>query len=176
MKQKQYDEIAKQYDSLFTDNYSIQENNEVAKRLNLTYPVIDIGCGTGLLLDLVDISPEKYIGVDPSINMIKELKKKHPSYTTINARFEDVDIEKINYNSLVALFGSASYIEKDSFKRIPDDKKMFLMFYKEDYHPVTYERTGKELTHFVYDKSNLKDMFPKCEIKEFNNYYIVSGL
>ncbi|MFQ8804141.1 MAG: class I SAM-dependent methyltransferase [Alistipes indistinctus] len=28
--------------------------------------ILDVGCGTGLLIELVNITPSKYVGVDPS--------------------------------------------------------------------------------------------------------------
>ena len=52
----QYDEIAERYDSLFIDKASIRENEQVARMLrNVKTPVMDIGCGTGLLIDLFSV-------------------------------------------------------------------------------------------------------------------------
>ena len=45
-----------------------------------TYPphVLDIGCGTGRVLDLGLVAPERYAGVDSSQAMLNLLVRKHP--------------------------------------------------------------------------------------------------
>lgn len=173
----QYDVIAERYDSLFIDKASIRENEQVARMLrNVKTPVMDIGCGTGLLIDLLSVMDDEYIGVDPSRKMLDVFKKKHPSYRSVNIPFEWLDPASVEYSTAVALFGSASYIREKALDRIPDDRLLFLMFYKEDYHPVTYERTGCEMEHFSYSRNRLRKLFPKCEVKELGNYYIVTNV
>ncbi len=45
-----------------------------------TYPphALDIGCGTGRVLDLELVAPDRYAGVDPSQAMLNLLLRKHP--------------------------------------------------------------------------------------------------
>lgn len=173
----QYDAIAEKYDSLFVDKESVKENEKVSSMLsNVHTPIMDIGCGTGLLIDLLNVQESDYIGVDPSRKMLSVFHRKHPGYKLLNIPFEWLDSNEVDYDTAVALFGSASYIRFDSLKRMPHDKGIFLMFYKEDYHPVTYVRTGCELEHYVYSKNELRELFPSCRIKEFGNYNIVTNL
>ena len=49
--------------------------------LRSKYPpsVLDVGCGTGRVLDLGLARPERYAGVDPSGAMLNHLVRKHPS-------------------------------------------------------------------------------------------------
>jgi SAM-dependent methyltransferase len=42
--------------------------------------IIDFACGTGWMLDHVDVDPARYIGVDLSEGMIARAKQKHPSH------------------------------------------------------------------------------------------------
>jgi SAM-dependent methyltransferase len=42
--------------------------------------ILDIGCGTGYLLDILDIDTERYIGIDISGGMIEEARTKHPRH------------------------------------------------------------------------------------------------
>jgi len=73
--ENQYDTIAKEYDSLFTDEQSIQENNMIASMLSsVKGSVLDIGCGTGLLLDLISVSENDYLGVDSSAEKAKQYR------------------------------------------------------------------------------------------------------
>ncbi|GAA1942305.1 class I SAM-dependent methyltransferase [Agromyces allii] len=52
---------------------------------------LDIGCGTGRVLDLGLTTPGRYTGIDPSQAMLNALVRKHPGVRRlIPARFEDV--------------------------------------------------------------------------------------
>ena len=44
--------------------------------------VLDLGCGTGLLLELLALQPEDYVGIDPSEKMLEELQRKFPEHET----------------------------------------------------------------------------------------------
>ena len=46
--------------------------------------VLDLGCGTGLLLELLALQPEDYLGIDPSEKMLEELQRKFPEHETKN--------------------------------------------------------------------------------------------
>jgi hypothetical protein len=81
-----YDALASSYD----EHRPISE--ELASRLReavaaLTgqYPpaVLDVGCGTGRVLDLALTRPDRYAGVDPSTPMLNQLVRKHPSVAGI---------------------------------------------------------------------------------------------
>lgn len=177
MKSNQYDSIAEDYDSLFVDEKSIRENREISQMLrNLKRPILDIGCGTGLLIDLLNIPKRGYMGIDPSSKMLGVFRRKHPDHKVINIPFEWLRVSAISYHTAVALFGSASYIRENCLRRIPKSRRMFLMFYKENYHPVTYERTGQELKHYSYTRRKLRKIFSSCRVNEFGNYYIVTNL
>lgn len=67
---------------------------------------LDIGCGTGALLDLAGTTPKQYTGIDPSQAMLNSLVRKHPRVRRlIPARVEDVPAELLanHYDLVVAL-------------------------------------------------------------------------
>jgi len=144
--QNPYDGIAKTYDSLFDDKESHVEDTAIMHMLELHGRVLDIGCGTGMLLDHKAVKPENYTGIDPSQGMLDKLKDKHPDYADflIGTAFEDYYNGK--FDTIVSLFGSVSYIEPKHLKRIREmlatGGKAFLMFYADEYVPVTYLKTG----------------------------------
>ena len=145
----QYDAIAESYDSLFKDEVSIEENNKIASMLfDVPGIILDVGCGTGLLLDILKVPLDEYFGIDSSNEMLEIFRKKHPKYHNLCIPFEMFNLKFMVFNTIVALFGSASYIEIEALMDIPKGKNLFLMFYKENYHPVTYERSGYELEYY----------------------------
>lgn len=178
MNYSQYDEIASKYDAFFIDKESIKENNEVSKMLsNVSGRVYEIGCGTGLLTELIKVPPVNYYGIDPSGEMLNRFIEKHPNYKyrVVQNTFE-YDFSDLNkYDWIVSLFGSISYVNPISLKRIVDSSSHhFLMFYKEKYHPVTYTLANVEFNHFTFSLDDLKEVFYNSSVNEFNNYIIVS--
>lgn len=173
-----YDRIAEVYDSLFSDEASQKENKLVAEQLEpFKGSFYDIGCGTGLLLELLpDLKPIDYRGVDPSMGMLEVLINKFPEFEDSvgchYAEFDDVDFHY--FDNIVSLFGSISYVDKDFLMSLSSSScNLFLMFYKPDYYPVTYKKTCVEFNHFNYTKEELNELFSDCDINEFNNFNIV---
>lgn len=147
-----YDDIAIVYDSLFTDKASEAQSREAVEMSEVRKydRVLDIGCGTGLLLDYCN--PESYTGIDISGAMLEELCRKHPERRDRVIRTSFEDFYGTGYDCIVALFGVAAYISEDHLKRIPwmlnDGGCAFLMFYAPDYSPVTYLRTNTERPNY----------------------------
>lgn len=142
----QYDEAAAGYDDRYADPASQAENDQVAAWLtpsltDSTGMVIDLGCGTGLLLDILGdrIGEGQYLGVDPSAGMLDRLAHKHPEYDTLHADAEHVAIQPGSCRLLTALFGAASYIHPDTLIALPEalapGGRLFLMAYRPGYAP-----------------------------------------
>lgn len=173
-----YDEIAGSYDTFFCDKESLEENSDVAKMLSqVSGKVYEIGCGTGLLTELIKITPENYYGVDPSSAMLDKFMDKHYEYRhrVMQDAFErdSVDINKFDW--VISLFGSISYVEPESLKKIANGElHYFLMFYKPDYFPVTYTLAGVDFYHYKHSREKLESIFTGAIVEEFNNYLIVS--
>lgn len=168
-----YDDIADRYDGLFCDERSKRENAEMFALLPRDVGhLLDIGCGTGLLLDY--LSPDRYTGIDPSQKMLDRLKVKHPQYADglIKSRFES--FHGGVYDTVVALFGSASYVNPSVLSRVEmmlnPGGRYFLMFYKSDYSPLTYVKTGVELSHFTGGERELSGA-----VLEYCNFLIATG-
>lgn len=170
-----YDQISSVYDNCFTDNASIQENNDIFAMIPEADTVLDIGCGTGLFLDYRKISPEKYTGIDPSSGMLTQFIKKHEAYqkSIIQTNFESF-YHKGRYDLVVSLFGSPNYIDPLAFTRIPRllnaEGKYFLMFYKPEYTPAICLRSHVNIPHIP---TNI--MVPGT-VKEYHNFLIVTNI
>ena len=77
-----YDSLATAYDTLHpaSDEMTKALRGAVAS-LSGDFPpaVLDVGCGTGRILDLGVSTPDRYAGVDPSQPMLNQLVRKHPN-------------------------------------------------------------------------------------------------
>lgn len=177
---KYYDDIACRYDGLFLDQKSREENWIIGDLLGdyiAGKQVLDVGCGTGLLLDILDIPATHYVGIDPSGGMLRELWIKHPQHFTEQIRFEDVEDWAGEDYLTISLFGSMNYVDPDYFNQVFDELrqgKYFLMFYREGYIPVTYARAGGN--GGGYDCSEYDGLIRAESIESFGDYYIVHNL
>lgn len=82
-----YEEAAAGYDGLFTRQVDRWEDEHLADLLRPVVDgqdVLDLGCGTGWLLD--HLAPSGYTGVDASAAMLAELVRKHPGAETVKAQ------------------------------------------------------------------------------------------
>jgi hypothetical protein len=174
---ERYNKIAYKYDTLFTSDSFKKENDEIIDMLKpylYNVGILDVGCGTGLLLDMFTIDPTFYTGIDPSYGMIKQARLKHPIHKFKLDKLETY----IGYdNTMVSLFGSMNYVLPDYLHKVDElSQRHFLMFYKNNYKPVTYDIANVEMYPFKYNKKELKSKFKNSKIKTWNNYYIVSNL
>jgi SAM-dependent methyltransferase len=81
-----YDEVATIWD--LTHPITAEESEHVKQLLSGVrgkYPphVLDIGCGTGRVLDLGLVSPDRYAGIDSSQAMLNVLVRKHPKVAAV---------------------------------------------------------------------------------------------
>ncbi len=129
-----YDQkIAKKYDQFYQTSETGLFLREFLPKHIQEGTILDIGCGTGWLLDYQRdiIKPENYVGVDISFPMAKMLKGKHPEYNVVNG-----DITSITgkFNTGLGIFGPLSYMGYEEIKHINSiiDNKILLMGYNEN--------------------------------------------
>jgi hypothetical protein len=81
-----YDDIATSYDSAhpIVETFAAKVRAAVAE-LKSDYPpsILDVGCGTGRVLDLGLTTPDRYAGVDASQPMLNQLVRKHPQVAAV---------------------------------------------------------------------------------------------
>lgn len=127
-----YNAVAADYDASYTQKKSIAEDRfilpRVARMLRPQDKLLDLGCGTGYLLD--HLSPLlsrrfiRYIGVDISEGMIREGRQKHPykefhvgdmsDLSPCNRTLRGAGIfSPSSFDVIVSLFGSFSYAEPE---------------------------------------------------------------
>lgn len=146
-----YDPIAPLYDAAFADPESQAETQAVMALLGDVSQahVLDIGCGTGTVLDY--LAPKAYTGIDPSHAMLAALIRKHPQAAphVLAAKLEE--FVGGGYDLVVCLFGAANYIASEAVASIPllvrPGGRYIVMFFAPAYQPLTYVRTGIVVPH-----------------------------
>ncbi|MEN9796412.1 MAG: hypothetical protein RL653_108 [Pseudomonadota bacterium] len=134
-----YDELADGYDRYHTDGKSLAENAHVADVLRgLVRPglrVADLGCGTGLLLELCPVAAPDYVGLDISEGMLTRARQKFPGHAfhagdiqAPHAALPDGSVDLV-----VSLFGSPAYcdaglVRDQVFRMLKPGGGYFLMF------------------------------------------------
>ena len=86
-----YESIAKVYDYIFPKNRKQLEFVESIKKINSKEKMLDIGCATGKLTELLGEKTRNIVGIDLDKELLKEAKEKHP-----NLNFENMNMLKIN--------------------------------------------------------------------------------
>ncbi len=148
-----FDAIAHRYDD--SDEYWKKVKAERKALYEPAAPsgrVLDVGCGTGLLVDYCyrQIDRERYVGIDPSAGMLAKFALKHPDYranaTLLRTTFEDYETP-LRFDTIVAMAGSASHVtgvdvvEKARHLLAPGGRA-YLMFYRDP--ASAFERMGIE--------------------------------
>lgn len=170
---KSYDRIADQYDEHYTAPVNLQENAELAVMIGRLVTsetrVLDIGCGTGLVLDLVDIPPENYVGIDPSHEMLAKLREKHPEHTAIESTYEDYEPDT-KFDVALAIF-SGHYLDDEAKAHLAERADKYLyMFAKPDYAPSWYYTPEEqEVSRHLTDYDKLGQLF---KLEEWHDYLI----
>lgn len=171
----EYDDIADLYDGMFSDLKSLSENEHVIRWADPSGRTLDIGCGTGLLLDYrPDLTPA-YTGIDPSQRMLQRFHVKHPDAHTVRCGLEHFWIPSPTYDSAVSLFGVASYATPEAFARLArmmvPGGRVFLMFYREDMPVLTHQKTGIKPTVYRHESVPFQG-----EWTEWGRYRVFEGV
>lgn len=184
----EYDLIADDYEKLFNAEQYKAEDKELENLL--PFPdganILDIGCGAGTLYKLLNdrsfSGNFRYYGIDPSQKMLDKFEVKNPSVITEKTTFEKfMSIDK--FDIVISIYGGASYIEPTAVGKIKDLLKdggrFFIMFYKDDYEPVTHqmakgkvELKNNKFTDYV---PFFRAISENVIFKEWHNYMIVEG-
>lgn len=169
-----YDRIAWTYDEMWTSPEDEQENAEF-RRLVIDHfghhapRTLDVGCGTGLLLDLKVTSPALYTGIEPSRAMLNEVWRKHGKrrprllHGTALDRLQQTRPQG-PYEFVVAGFAAASYLSPSEVVEMNAQARdlLVLMAYERDYVPDYYTDPAERAE--VIDRTNaqgewLRDVF-----------------
>ena len=165
-----YDSIAHKYDGLFCDRESLAETKEAFKMTNAIGRILDIGCGTGTAVEWLKTNPFNYVGIDPSGKMLQRFIHKHPQFAASLQKCSFENYWGTGFDTIIAMFGTASYVEniEKIKKMLNPNGTAFLMFYQDDYTPITYKKTGVNFKRKT-DSKNPMIKFGQFNIEKITN-------
>ena len=115
-----YESIAKVYDYIFPKNRKQLEFVESIKKISIEEKILDIGCATGNLTELLGEKTGNVVGIDLDKELLKEAKDKHPNLNFENMNMLEVN-EKFEENSFdrVVSFGN-NLVQLDSREEVEE--------------------------------------------------------
>ena len=115
-----YESIAKVYDYIFPKNRKQLEFVESIKKISSEEKILDIGCATGNLTELLGEKTGNVVGIDLDKELLKEAKDKHPNLNFENMNMLEVN-EKFEENSFdrVVSFGN-TLVHLDSREEVEE--------------------------------------------------------
>jgi len=164
-----YEGFAEKYDKFFGGKEYVEENKSLFQIIKPRGKVLDIGCGTGLLVEWAShISPDSYFGIDPSQDMLQRFGWKHPAYSSSLRCSKFEDFWMTGFDTIVCLFGTASYLPNATRAKemLNAGGTAYLMYYKKDYDPITHKELGVPQEQEAYFTPQTEDQFV------FGNYII----
>lgn len=145
-----YDGVAATYDRRFDRKRDREAKEEMYRSIRLDPPILDIGCGTGGLLDYAGrrFGKGDWCGIDPSGGMLAKCTQKHPwtADRVLRTTLKHF-VTRERFKTIVGLFGSGSYLDETDMQRITDllapGGTALLTYYGGESHALErYRRAG----------------------------------
>jgi SAM-dependent methyltransferase len=106
-----YLDIAKYYDQIFL--FSQAKINFLNRYLPQTGQVLDFGCGTGKMTDILNSPQRPVLGIDIDATMISEAKRLRPETNFLQINMNEVEFERVNPTAAFCIGNTLSYLPNE---------------------------------------------------------------
>jgi SAM-dependent methyltransferase len=111
-----HDSVSRVYDLAYTREVDRMEDalhqRVFARWIHPETFVLDVGCGTGHALRMMEPRPRYYVGVDLSLGMLREAKQRHPEVGFYHADItEGLPWTAHDFDVVVASYAVLNYVE-----------------------------------------------------------------
>jgi hypothetical protein len=110
-----FDAVAADYDQQFQRPKYRAEDATVMAMLTPIAPdarVLDVGAGTGLLLDHLHLPPDRYTAIEPSAGMRARFTAKHPDHEVVPCPLEPEELIRLKHiTGFSKLFADTEYTQ-----------------------------------------------------------------
>lgn len=168
-----YNALADGYDAAYDNQECKEQNSRLGQVLRphlQAGSILDIGCGTGLAIRILDTPPEDYHGLDPSSAMLAKLKERHPHHGTTCDSLDGAAVTGHSFRNVISLFGAMSYVMPRFLSKplsyTNGGGKLFLMFYKPGYRPAYSDDNTMPHDHSAEFLAGIYGVQP-CEFDNF---------
>ena len=180
--EKIYDDIACVYEDLYSSEHNkkvIEYENAFLKNLmNHHYKdkdILDAGCGTGFLIDLLGLKEGGYVGYDISNKMIGEARKKYPRHKFVKMDFMESNLLN-SFDFLFSIFSVSDYVGYDFIDKAYDvlrNNGVFMSTFINADNPFTMECLKKTGHDYNLTKYTYNELRTHLSNSKFIWYYIV---
>lgn len=164
-----YDKYADEYDQRYKSATSQMENALIKAKLlehgiDKAKEILDFGCGTGFLLDLMDVQAANYVGLDVSKKMIELARKKHPCKFFLEKDAGTLKYRKVD--TVVSLF-SIPYIGvagvRSAYRHLKPYGIFFCVYYAKPYKSPDSVYYKKPLKYKMLVAPKVKKVMAECD-------------
>lgn len=117
-----YDQEALSYEARYVSAMHLVEDQIISELLRTELSpgrrVLDVGCGTGCVIDWSEVSAADYLGVDVSKEMLAQARAKHPRHIFRHGDCRDGGLGQ--FDVVTAIYGQVNYIGLDAFCDVLD--------------------------------------------------------
>lgn len=178
---KAYNRIAENYNNTFDGRFTRLFKDELVSRviLNQNDAVLDVGCGTGELLDrLYHKCPIKGVGVDISDEMIKAAKLQYNKFDFIVSScaplpFDDNSFDVLTVSASFHHFPEPREFAKEANRVLKHGGEIYIA---EVYYPIPIRQIVNSIILPLYNSGDVKIYHSKelVEIFKKANFTLIS--
>ncbi|OQY47464.1 MAG: hypothetical protein B6242_04915 [Anaerolineaceae bacterium 4572_78] len=176
-----YDVFSGTYDDTYQSPSELAQNHVIFSLIKQAQchqpPILDLGCGTGLFLEIISLKQKEYVGVDISGGMLQIARRKFPHNTFFQADMTNLHfLPSQSFQSIVILFDGFTHIINpktvvmEVYRLLKPSGHFFVMTLSKRFSrtPIIARELNMIIPHRLWDANSLRnefDIFDNVQVK-----------